>query len=174
VVERGGLENRCARECTVGSNPTPSASLVVSQLKEKMPKSHTFSVRVYFEDTDTGGIVYYANYLKFSERARTEFLRDFGFSHFKIMKEQEVMFVVRSCVLNCLAPAHLDDVLEIKTHLKAPGHAKLALSQVIMREDQIIATLEVVLACVNLKGKPVKMDDNLRQLLITYGSDLER
>ncbi len=131
-----------------------------------MSKTHSFSVRIYYEDTDAGGIVYFANYLKFAERARTEFLRDFGFSHSKLMKEQGVMFVVRSCLLNCLASAYLDDVLEIKTHLKKTGHVKLELFQTIKREDQSIATLEVVLACVNLKGKPVKIDRTLRHLLI--------
>lgn len=132
-----------------------------------MSKSHVFPLRVYFEDTDTGGIVYYANYLKFAERARTEFLRDLGFSHSKIMKDQKIMFVVRSCLLNCLAPAYLDDVLEVRTHLKKAGRVKLELSQVIGREDQPIATLEVVLACVTLNGKPAKIDDHLRQLFIT-------
>lgn len=135
-----------------------------------MKTVHTFSLRVYFEDTDVGGVVYYANYLKFAERARTEFLRDFGFIHSKLMKEQGVMFVVRSCLLNCLAPARLDDVLEVRTHLKKMGHAKLELSQNIFCEDNPIATLDVVLACVNSKGKPVKLDDALRRLLI----DLER
>lgn len=127
---------------------------------------HLFSVRIYYEDTDAGGIVYYANYLKFAERARTEFLRNLGFIQSKIKAEQGVMFVVRSCMLNCLAPAHLDDVLEIKTHLNKVGHAKLGLSQIITREAQLIATLEIVLACINLEGKPVKLDGTLRQLLI--------
>ncbi len=135
-----------------------------------MKNAHTFSTRVYFEDTDVGGVVYYANYLKFAERARTEFLRDLGFIHSKIMKEQGVMFVVRSCLLNCLASARLDDVLKVRTHLKKTGYAKIELSQAILCEDKLIATLEVVLACVNLQGKPVKLNDTLRRLLI----DLER
>lgn len=131
-----------------------------------MTKFHRFSVRVYYEDTDAGGVVYHVNYLKFAERARAELLRNLGFLHSKIMKEQGLMFVVRSCLLNCLAPAHLDDVLEIRTYLTKPGYAKLELNQDIFREDQPIATLEVVLACINSKGKPVKMDDRLRCLLL--------
>src|SRR5258708_3382447 len=131
-----------------------------------MTNSHVFPLRGYFEDTDVGGIVYYANYLKFAERARTEFLRDLGFTHSKLMKDQEIMFVVRSCLLNCLAPAHLDDVLEVRTHLKKAGQVKLELSQIICREDQLIATLEVVLACVTLNGKPTKIDDRLRQSIV--------
>ena len=131
---------------------------------------HTFPIRVYFEDTDAGKIVYYANYLKFAERARTEFLRDLGFTHSKMMQEQGMMFVVRSCLLNCLAPAYLDDVLEVRTHIsKKLGYAKLELSQVVLRETQLIATLEVVLACINSKGKPVKLDSDLRRLLLLKG-----
>src|ERR1700722_2178782 len=109
---------------------------------------HSFPVRVYFEDTDTGGIVYYANYLKFAERARTELLRHIGVSHAAMIKEQEIMFVVRSCLLNCLAPARLDDVLEVRTYFKKLGYAKLEVSQAIVCEARLIATLDVVLACI--------------------------
>ena len=138
-----------------------------------MNKVHRFPLRIYFEDTDSGGIVYHANYLKFAERARTELLRHIGVTHTEMRKEKGMMFVVRSCLLNCLAPAHLDDVLEVRTYLKKLGHVKLDLSQVIVREDQSIATVDVVLACINSLGKPVKMDDHLRHLIITYGSTLE-
>jgi acyl-CoA thioester hydrolase len=138
-----------------------------------MNKFHALPIRVYFEDTDTGGIVYYANYLKFAERGRTELLRHLGISHAEMIKKQGVMFVIRSCLLNCLAPARLDDVLEVRTYFKKLTYAKLEISQVIIREDQLIATLEVVLACINALGKPIKIDDRLRHLLVTYESDLE-
>lgn len=133
-----------------------------------MNKFHTFPIRVYFEDTDTGGIVYYANYLKFAERGRTELLRYLGVSHSEMIKKQGVMFVIRSCLLNCLAPARLDDLLEVRTYFKKLGGAKLEVSQTIVREDQLIATLEVVLACVNSLGKPIKLEDHLRHLLLTW------
>lgn len=139
-----------------------------------MTSFHQFPVRVYFEDTDAGGIVYYANYLKFAERGRTEFLRHIGVNHSKMIEEQGIMFVVRSCLLNCLASARLDDVLEVRTYLKRLGHAKLELSQSILRGDHLIATLEVVLACINSSGKPIKIEDSLRKLLITHESDMER
>ncbi|OJW51230.1 MAG: tol-pal system-associated acyl-CoA thioesterase [Alphaproteobacteria bacterium 41-28] len=138
-----------------------------------MNKFHTLPLRVYFEDTDTGGLVYYANYLKFAERGRTELLRYLGISHAEMIKKQGVMFVVRSCLLNCLAPARLDDVLEVRTYFKKLSYAKLEVSQTIVREDQLIATLEVVLACINALGKPIKMDDRFRHLLETYESNLE-
>jgi len=131
-------------------------------------------IRVYYEDTDAGGIVYYANYLKFAERGRTELLRYMGFSHSKMIQDQGIMFVVRSCLLNCLAPGRLDDVLEVRTRFKKPGFAKLELLQEIVRENQVLATLEVVLACINMDGKPVKLDKALRHYLLTYGSDAER
>lgn len=136
-------------------------------------KQHTFPVRVYFEDTDTGGIVYYANYLKFAERGRTELLREVGISHAEMIKKQGMMFVIRSCYLNCLASARLDDVLEVRTYFKKLGHAKIEVSQAIAREDKPIATLEVVLACVNSVGKPLKIDGHLRHLLLTYQSNAE-
>lgn len=139
-----------------------------------MSKHHTFPIRVYIEDTDMHGIVYYANYLKFAERARTEFLREFGVDHTQLIKDQGVIFVVRTCLLNCLASARLDDVLKVRTYLKKLGRAKLELSQTVVREDQLIATLDVVLACVTLSGKPIKMDDHLRHMLITYESNLEK
>jgi acyl-CoA thioester hydrolase len=139
-----------------------------------MNKPHCFTLRVYIEDTDIGGIVYYANYLNFAERARTELLRDIGISHADMIRNQGVMFVVRSCLLNCLASARLDDVLEVKTYLKRLGRAKIELSQAIVREDQLVATLDVVLACINSSGKPVKIDDRYRHMLVTFGSDVER
>jgi YbgC/YbaW family acyl-CoA thioester hydrolase len=97
-----------------------------------------------------------------------------GISHAHMMKEKGEMFVVRSCTLNCLASSRLDDVLEVRTFIKKVGHAKLEMSQAILREDHLIATLEVVLACINSLGKPIKIGESLRDLLLTYGSDLER
>lgn len=139
-----------------------------------MSKVHRFPLRIYIEDTDAGGIVYFANYLKFSERARTNFLHELGGSHRKMMKEQGIIFVVRSSVLNCLAPATLDDVLEVQTTLKKLGHAKLEFGQAILREEKVIATVDTVVACMNSSGKPVKLDNSLRQMLTTYQEDMER
>lgn len=130
-------------------------------------KHHSFSVRIYMEDTDAGGIVYHSNYLKFAERARTEALRFIGGS-LSVLQDQGMILVVRSCLLNCLAPARLNDVLEIRTYFKKPGHAKLEVSQVIVREDKLIATLEVVLACINPIGRPIKLDASFANTLWTY------
>lgn len=129
---------------------------------------HTFPIRIYLEDTDAGGIVYYANYLKFAERARTELLRDIGIDHAELINEHGIMFVVRSCLLNCLASARLNDVLEVRTHLKKPGRAKFEISQIIVREEQLVATLEVVLACINSHGKPLRLDARFADKLWTH------
>lgn len=139
-----------------------------------MGKGTSFSVRVYFEDTDAGGIVYYANYLKFAERGRTEALYGLGLNHTQLKQKYDHMFVVRHCVLNCLAPAYLDDVLEVRTSFKKVGRAKVDISQSIIRDDKLIVTLEVVLACVNSYGRPVKIDEHIHQLLQTHGSDVEK
>lgn len=137
-----------------------------------MLKTHSFSLRVYIEDTDAGGIVYYANYLKFAERARTECLRSIGISHAEMIKRDGLMFVVRSCHLNCLATSHLDDVLEIKTHFKKLGGVKIEVFQSIKREDQVIATLEVVLVCISSSGKPMRLDANLANKLKTHFGEI--
>ncbi|MBS0272339.1 MAG: YbgC/FadM family acyl-CoA thioesterase [Proteobacteria bacterium] len=132
-----------------------------------MNNPHIFSLRVYMEDTDAGSIVYYANYLKFAERARTEALRAIG-GNLPTLQDQDRFLVVRSCFLNCLASARLNDVLEIRTHFKKPGRARFEVSQVIVRENQLIATLEVVLACINSQGKPVRLDANFADKLWTH------
>lgn len=124
------------------------------------------SVRVYYEDTDVGGVVYYANYLKFAERGRTEALRSLGIDQSVLLKNKGLRFVVRDCLLNCLAPAHLDDILDVKTDFKKIGYAKIAVHQVIARKGQVIATLDVTLACLNPQGRPIKLTGDLRRLLI--------
>ncbi|MBX9786500.1 MAG: YbgC/FadM family acyl-CoA thioesterase [Alphaproteobacteria bacterium] len=133
-----------------------------------MNKNHSFSFRVYIEDTDLGGIVYHSNYLKFAERARTECLRSLGVSYEDLMKKGGATFIVRSCYLNCLAFSRLDDVLEVQTHFKKLGGVKLEVFQAIRRGDQLIATLDVVLACINSSGKPLRLDANLANKLRIY------
>ena len=83
---------------------------------------HLHSIRVYYEDTDAGGVVYYSNYLRFAERARTEFLRDAGFDHLALMTERSLVFAVRRCEVDYFRPARLDDALQICTRsLKTTG-----------------------------------------------------
>lgn len=132
-----------------------------------MNKFHSFPIRVYLEDTDAGGIVYHSNYLKYAERGRTEALRALGGS-LSVLQNKGITLVVRSCLLNFLAPARLNDVLEIRTHFKKPGRAKFEVSQVIVREDKIITTFEVVLACISPLGKPLRLDASFANELWTH------
>ncbi len=135
--------------------------------QENTPNAHILPIRIYMEDTDMGGIVYHSNYLKFAERGRTESLRALGGS-LSALQDQGMILVVRTCLLNCLAPARLNDVLEVRTHFKKPGRARLDISQAIWREDQMIATVEVVLACINPAGKPVRFDATFAHKLWTH------
>lgn len=128
---------------------------------------HILPIRIYTEDTDCYGIVYYANYLKFAERGRTEALRTIG-GDLTDLQMRGMRLVVRSCLLNCLAPARLNDVLNVRTQFKKPGRAKLEAIQTIVCEDQTIATLDVVLACINPEGKPTRLDADFANTLWTH------
>ena len=118
---------------------------------------HLYPVRVYFEDTDAGGIVYHANYLKYMERARTEMLRCLDFSHEKLMAENETMFVARRCELEYRAPARLDDALTVKTTLCEFGKVRLHLDQDIYLGDQLITIGKIELVSTDLAGKPKRL-----------------
>jgi len=96
----------------------------------------TWPVRVYYEDTDAGGVVYNANYLKFMERARTEWLRALGFEQDVMMQQQDVIFAVRSIEIDFLKPAHFNDALQVSARLEKTGHASITLQQEVWREQQ--------------------------------------
>ncbi|MCA1788708.1 MAG: tol-pal system-associated acyl-CoA thioesterase [Thioalkalivibrio sp.] len=106
-------------------------------------------VRVYFEDTDAGGVVYYANYLKFMERARTEWLRQRGFEQDRLRAEAGVLFVVRSVSLDLRRPARFNDILSVSCRLTALGRASVDVRQAVSRDAVDLATANVRLACVN-------------------------
>jgi len=95
---------------------------------------HNF--RVYYEDTDAGGVVFYANYLKFIERGRTEYLRDLGFDQGKITKEKGIVFVVKSLSADYLSPAYLDDVIQVQTNIKLTKNASLVFTQKILNLEK--------------------------------------
>ena len=115
-------------------------------------------VRVYWEDTDAGGVVYYANYLKFMERARSEWLRAFGFEQDVLRDEAGVVFVVRRVAIDYLSPARFNDRLDVSVGLHEMGRASLSVRQKLMRGSDCLARAEVKLACVDaVHFKPVKM-----------------
>lgn len=123
---------------------------------------HSAPIRVYFEDTDAGGIVYYANYLKFAERARTEMLRATGASHSRMMSETGLLFAVRRCVVDYLRPARLDDELTVDTAVVSIGGASVDLRQRVRRADEDLAHLEVLVVCIGKDGKPARVPDFIR------------
>jgi acyl-CoA thioester hydrolase len=128
--------------------------------------THVYPVRVYFEDTDSGGIVYYANYLRYAERARTEMLRCLGYSHAKMMSEDGLVFAVRRCEVDYMKPAHLDDALEIYSGNVEIEAASLWIEQIIIREGEEIVRLHVRLACIDNTGKPKRLPGELRDVLL--------
>lgn len=130
---------------------------------------HQFQVRVYFEDTDTGRIVYYANYLKYIERARTELLRDLGIESSDLMNEHGIAFAVRKCAVDYLKPAVLDDVLRIETDVVKVGGASLELRQTVFRHDDILVSADIKLGSLDLsRGKPKAIPRDVRKILERY------
>lgn len=131
--------------------------------------SHSFPLRVYYEDTDAAGMVYHANYLKFAERGRSEMLRCLGFPHRKLGAEEGVGFAVRRCTIEYLAPARLEDALTVVTTLTGIGGATLTANQQIRRNDLLLADLDIVVACVGRDGRPRRLPRALRAALVGDG-----
>lgn len=119
-----------------------------------------FSVRVYFEDTDFSGNVYHAAYLKFFERARTEWLRDQGMQHSRLI-EHGLFFVARRMEISWDRPAHIDDLLEIETSVERATAARVVLKQVMRRGDELVSTVSVEIVMVNKDGHPVRLPKGL-------------
>ncbi len=124
--------------------------------------AHNFDIRVYYEDTDAGGIVFYANYLRFAERGRTEYLRDLGYENKSLMDKQGVIFVVRKVEADYLTPAYLDDMLRMETSVIELKNASFKMKQSLFRHNELIFSVDVILVCVDLTGKPVRLPDELR------------
>lgn len=126
---------------------------------------NNFKYRIYFEDTDAGGIVYYANYLKFYERARTDFLRNKGISQQKLFAEENVGFIVRRCEVEYISPARLDDEIEVSVVIKEASFTTIKIYQEIKIDKKILSTIYVDLVCVDSKIlKPRKLSENLKKL----------
>lgn len=127
--------------------------------------SHTFNIRVYYEDTDTGGIVYYANYLRYAERARTEVLRSAGINQTDLMAQSNIAFAVRKCEIEYHKPARLDDMLTIHTTLEKIGNASLNMHQTICKADETLVSLRIKVAVIDGTLKPTKLPPALRTAL---------
>ncbi|NBB97831.1 MAG: tol-pal system-associated acyl-CoA thioesterase [Alphaproteobacteria bacterium] len=123
--------------------------------------THTHRIRVYYEDTDLAGIVYYANYLKFIERGRSEWVREMGIDQARLKADGGGVFAVRRVVADYRAPALFDDLLDVQTRYLGHSGARLVLHQAVMRGDKLLFEAEVTLVCINDAGRPMPLPDSL-------------
>ena len=128
-------------------------------------KTFTFKLKVYYEDTDAGGVVYYANYLKFIERARSDALKSLGFTNKLLIEENGTYIIVKSCNINYIKPALLEDDLEIKSNIKEITKTSFFMLQKVFKGNNQITEAEVHLVTINKKGKPVKIPKRLKEEL---------
>jgi len=126
-----------------------------------MHENFNHTVKVYYEDTDSGGVVYYANYLKFLERARTEALVSLGFSNKKIKDEFGALIIVKSCNIEYKKSAHLEDELNIRSFVKSITKTSFFMNQFITKGDETLVEAQVHLVFINQKGKPIKIPETL-------------
>jgi acyl-CoA thioester hydrolase len=127
--------------------------------------SHRFGLRVYYEDTDLAGIVYYANYLKFIERARSEWVRGLGVDQAALKADHGIVFAVRRVEADYLSPARFDDLLEVETTLQALSGARIALRQEVLRGTDRLFAAAVTLVCLSEMGAPVRIPADIRRVL---------
>ena len=130
--------------------------------------AHVFNLRVYYEDTDSEGIVYYANYVKFAERGRTEMMRAAGIEHSVFWRTHGVGFAVRKVTADFLRPARLDDFLAVHTRMTSIRGASLIAEQIIARGAEDLARLLVRIACVNRDGRATRLPAPLRAVLNAF------
>jgi len=126
-----------------------------------MHKNFFHNIKVYYEDTDAGGIVYYANYLKFLERARTEALFTIGFNNKKIKEDYGALIVVKSCNIEYKKPSYLEDKLKIRSFVKSITKTSFFMSQYISRDQELIVEAKVHLVFVDKNGKPIKVPEDI-------------
>lgn len=126
---------------------------------------HSLAVRVYYEDTDLAGIVYYANYLKFIERGRSEWLRALGVDQLRLKTDSGHVFAVRRIEADYLRPARFDDLLAVETTLDQMTAARIVVSQTVRREGDLLFTARVTLACLDAQGRPVRLPKGLAETL---------
>ena len=136
-----------------------------------MHENFFHKLKVYYEDTDSGGVVYYANYLKFLERARTEALFSIGFSNRKIQDQFNSLIIVKSCNIEYKKPAYLEDNLTVRSFIKSISKTSFFMNQIILKENDIIVEAQIHLVFVNNDGKPVKIPEDIYSKLKPYFCD---
>lgn len=132
------------------------------------PSPHRFRLRVYYEDTDAGGIVYYANYLRFAERARSELMRELGIESGVLMRDGNVALAVRRCAVDYARPAVLDDELVVETELRKVGGASLEAVQTVCRNGGKLVRIDLRLGCMSLDGRATRLPSPVRDTLAAY------
>ena len=136
-----------------------------------MHENFFHKIKVYYEDTDSGGVVYYANYLKFLERARTEALNSIGYSNKKVKDDFESIIVVKACNIDYKKSAYLEDELTVRSFVKSITKTSFFMNQIISRDKEVIVEAQVHLVFVNIKGKPVKIPDEIYSKFKPYFCD---
>ena len=136
-----------------------------------MHENFFHKIKVYYEDTDSGGVVYYANYLKFLERARTEALFSIGYSNKKIKEKFNSLIIVKSCNIDYKKSANLEDELKIRSFVKSITKTSFFMNQIISRDEEIIVEAKIHLVFVNKNGRPVKIPDEIYSQFKPYFCD---
>ena len=136
-----------------------------------MHENFFHKLKVYYEDTDSGGVVYYANYLKFLERARTEALFSIGYSNKKIQDVFNSLIIVKSCNIEYKKSAYLEDQLKVRSFVKSISKTSFFMNQIITKEEDIIVEAQVHLVFVNNEGKPVKIPEEIYSKFKPYFCD---
>ena len=126
------------------------------------------NIKVYYEDTDASGRVYYSNYLKYLERGRTDFLSSLGFSHKQLYDNNKIYFVVKTCNIEYVKPANFEDILEIKTSILSFSKAKIEFNQQILRDDQLIVDSNIIIVSINNENKISKMPNEMLEILAQH------
>lgn len=135
---------------------------------------HEIDFRVYYEDTDAGGVVYHARYLHFAERARTELLRSLGYENQRLKDEAGVLFVVRNMDIHFKATGKLDDIFTIKTTIPEIKNSSFIMDQTIMRKGLPVVAISSVLVCVSASGfKPIRMPKKIKDAFLTFTETVE-
>ena len=130
-----------------------------------MSKLFRYDLKVFYEDTDAGGVVYYANYLKFLERARSEAIYSLGFSNTQLKENFGIVIIVKSCNINYIKSAVFEDKLSVFSSLKKLSNTSFIIHQEIKRDEELLSTSEVCLVCINREKKPTKIPDELKSSL---------
>ena len=128
-----------------------------------MPNEFKHEIKIYYEDTDSGGVVYYSNYLNFLERARTEMIESVGLSNKKLLEEFKTLIIVKSCNIEYVSPAKLEDKIQIYSSIESLGKASFVVIQNINKDDNLIAKAKLKLVTVNQEGKPIKIHSDLEK-----------